>query len=105
VLASDERIVAFYPDASLAGARVQLDAVSPDGRRTDLLRLTVQSDWIRRYWLSTPLELPKGTRLEGTASLLEQDSLVPPGATPIVRKPLDLASARITLDVISPARP
>ena len=105
VLANDERVVAFYPDASLANARVLLDAVRPDGTRMDLLRLTVQPDWIRRYWLSVPLELPKGTRLEGSASLLGQDSLVPPGATPIIRKPLDPATARITVDVVSTARP
>jgi hypothetical protein len=105
VLGNDERVVAFYPDASLANARVLLDAVRPDGVRMDLLRLTVQPDWIRRYWLSKPLELPKGTRLEGSASLLEQDSLVPPGATPIVRKPLEPATAHITVDVVSAARP
>jgi hypothetical protein len=105
VLAEDERVLAFYPDASLANARVLLDAVRPDGTRIDLLRLTVQPDWIRRYWLSSPLELPKGTRIEGSASRLDQDSLVPPGATPIVSKPLDPAAARITVDVASTARP
>jgi hypothetical protein len=99
VVTGDERALAVYADPALANARVILRAVGPDGSHTDLIRFQVQPDWARRYWFAKPFAMPRGTRIEGTASFVELDTLVPPGATPLVRKPIDPASARITINV------
>jgi hypothetical protein len=52
---------------------LQMEAVTPDGRRTPLIRFVTRADWTRRYWLNAPLTLPKGTRIEVSGVVEDAD--------------------------------
>jgi len=44
---------------------VDIAAVSASGRRVPLLKLRgIRPEWPRRYWLTDPVELPAGTKVE-----------------------------------------
>jgi hypothetical protein len=60
----DVRVLAVAPDSGTADVDLRLDAIRPDGQRTTLLTLRPTAGWTRRYWLSPPVTLPRGTRLE-----------------------------------------
>ena len=59
-------IVAVYPDSrEKAEAPVRVDAVAPDGTRTELLVIEAfRPEWREKYILSSPIGLPAGTTLE-----------------------------------------
>src|SRR5262245_42607480 len=52
---------------------LQMEAVTPDGKRTPLVRFVTRADWTRRYWLNAPLALPRGTRIEVSGVVEDAD--------------------------------
>ena len=62
------RVVGLRPSFDQAYASAEIVAVAPSGRRVTLLKLrSPQPQWLRRYWLQEPIELPQGTKIEVTA--------------------------------------
>jgi hypothetical protein len=43
---------------------VRIDAVRPDGSRVPVIGFGARAGWDQRYWLASPLTLPRGTRLD-----------------------------------------
>lgn len=73
------RVVGFRPSFDQAYASVKVEAILPDKRRVLLLTLrAAQPQWYRRYWLAEPLELPRGTKVEVTATPAPEDEFAPP---------------------------
>ncbi len=68
-LAIDEavRALSVCSDAP-SDARVEVDAVRPDGSRVALAGFVTRAGWDQRYWLARPIDLPRGTRLEAKSS-------------------------------------
>jgi hypothetical protein len=91
--------VAIYPDPSLDGAPITVQAVRPDGSREEMIRFRALRDWARRYWYRDRIDLPRGTRIEVVADLNGDSALLPPGAA--AASPVDAAAIRLTLDVIT----
>jgi hypothetical protein len=59
------RVVAVRPSVDKAYASMAIDAVSPSGTHTALLRLRgIRPEWPRRYWLANPIEVPAGATIE-----------------------------------------
>jgi hypothetical protein len=83
---------------------LQMEAVMPDGRRTPLLRLVTRADWTRRYWLNTPLALPKGTRID-VSGVVEDADLTSAafGGPSGSQKPAAPGTLKLALDVVSAA--
>jgi hypothetical protein len=102
-VSEDLQALAFRPDPSLSNARLQVDAVSPAGVRTPVIRLAVRPDWTRRYWFEQPLTWPRGTRIEVVAELNGADTLLPPSGSPLPPQVVDGTPVRVTFDV-SPYR-
>jgi hypothetical protein len=64
-LTSAGRILALRPLVDQAYQSVDIAAVSASGRRVPLLKLRgIRPEWPRRYWLTDPVELPAGTKVE-----------------------------------------
>jgi hypothetical protein len=83
------RIVALRPMLDRAYGSLDVDAVSPSGTRTPLLRLRgPRPQWFERYWLQAPVELASGSKIEVRATPLSDDSEEP---KPTKRFPLQLA--------------
>jgi mono/diheme cytochrome c family protein len=104
-LTDDVQALALSPDKVPGNISLQVEAVKPDGSRVPMIRLNTRADWDRRYWFEKPMTLPRGTRVEVTANLLDPDMLSAaftstPGAAVSAARP---ASMRLTLNVI-PAR-
>ena len=83
---------------------LQMEAVTPDGRRTPLVRFVTRTDWARRYWLNTPLALPRGTRIEVSGVVEDADLTAaafggPSGA----QKPAGAGTLKLALDVVTSA--
>jgi mono/diheme cytochrome c family protein len=64
---------------------VLIEAVRPDGSRVPVIGFGVRAGWNQRYWLASPLTLPKGTRLDVKTA----------GIAP--------SSIRLSLDVVRPS--
>ena len=45
-------------------APIRIDAIRPDGTRLTIAGLLARAGWDQRYWLTRPVDLPNGTRLE-----------------------------------------
>jgi hypothetical protein len=68
---------------------VDVQALLQNGRRVPLLKLrSARPEWPRRYWLTDPIELPAGTKIEVSATPAPADEgpLAPP-----VKYPLQVA--------------
>jgi len=64
-LATGGRVLALRPQVDQPYLSVSIDAVTSSGRRVPLLKLRgVRPEWPRRYWLTDPVELPAGTKVE-----------------------------------------
>lgn len=64
-LTTAARVVAFRPQLDQAYSSVDVHAILPNARQVSLLRLhAARPEWPRRYWLSDPIELPQGTKIE-----------------------------------------
>jgi hypothetical protein len=100
-LPEDLRVVAVSPDAVPPNITLQVEAVRPDGARTPMIRLNTRADWDRRYWFEKPLTLPRGTKIEVTATFEDPDILsaafaTAPPTTPAPRP----STVRLTLNVL-----
>jgi hypothetical protein len=83
---------------------LQMEAVTPDGRRTPLLRFVTRADWTRRYWLNAPLPLPRGTRIE-VSGVMEDAELTSAafGGPSGTQKSGTPTTLKLALDVVSAA--
>jgi hypothetical protein len=82
------RAIAVYPDAGIVNASVGVAATRPDGRRDELLAFHPREGWVRRFWFSEPIALPRGTSIS-LRVVKDPPSLLPPG-------PKGLSSAAAT---------
>jgi hypothetical protein len=81
-LAADATVVAVRPSLDQPYAAVEVNAITPDGRRVPLLRLHgARPEWPRRYWLESPIALAKGSALEAAVIPQVRDPDDPPAAT------------------------
>lgn len=88
-LKSGARVLALRPSFDQAYQEAVVDAVLPNGRRATLMKFrSPQPLWYRRYWLTEPIELPAGTKLEVKAVPAPVDEFAPPVAK---RYPLQVA--------------
>jgi hypothetical protein len=64
-LSTGGRVLALRPQVDQPYISVSIEAVAASGRRVPLLKLrAVRPEWPRRYWLTDPVELPAGTKIE-----------------------------------------
>jgi hypothetical protein len=71
----DVQALALRPDQVPPNIVVQVQAVLPDGSRTEMIRWNSRPDWGRRYWFDKPIALPRGSRIEVVANLDNPDIL------------------------------
>ena len=65
VLSARSRVLAVRPSLDRVYGAVTVQAITPTGAKTPLLKLRVpRPEWARRYWLAQPVDLPAGTRIE-----------------------------------------
>jgi hypothetical protein len=65
VLSARSRVLAVRPSLDRVYGAVTVQATTPTGTKTPLLKLRVpRPEWARRYWLAQPVDLPAGTRIE-----------------------------------------
>jgi hypothetical protein len=83
---------------------LQVQAILPDGRKTPLVRFVTRADWTRRYWLSKPMPLPKGTRIE-ISGVVEDADLTSAafGGPSGTQKTTAPGVLRLALDVVAAA--
>jgi hypothetical protein len=63
-------------DTNVSGVDdVLIEAVRPDGSRVPVIGFGVRAGWNQRYWLASPLTLPKGTRLDVKTAGIAPSSL------------------------------
>ena len=103
IVSEDLQALALSPDPALSNVFLQVDAVSPAGVRTPVIRLAVRPNWTRRYWFDQPLALPRGTRIEVVALLDGADGSLPPAGTPIPPQSVDGSPVRVLFDVVTTA--
>jgi hypothetical protein len=78
------RLVALRPMLDRAYASMNVDAITPSGTHIPLLRLQgPRPQWLRRYWLQEPVELPAGSEIKATALPLSDYSDEPKVNRPI----------------------
>lgn len=92
-LKTGARLLALRPSFDQSYREATVDAVLPNNRRVTVMKLrSPQPLWYRRYWLTEPIELPAGTKLEVKAVPAPVDEFAPPVAK---RYPL-----QVTLDYV-----
>jgi hypothetical protein len=92
--ASAAQIVAIRPMLDRAYASLNIEAVTPAGRRIPLLALNgPRPQWFRRYWLQEPIVLAEGSEIVVTATPLSDYSGEPKATA---RFPL-----QVTLDYVA----
>ena len=63
-LTADTRVLAFWPDPGAGVQSVEITAVGPDGMMTPLLWINeFHPQWRSPYLLTSPVDLPRGSRL------------------------------------------
>ncbi|HEY3740176.1 MAG TPA: thiol-disulfide isomerase [Bryobacteraceae bacterium] len=68
-LTHDAKLVSLQPHMHLRGKAFDIWAVFPDGKREELLKVPrYDFNWQTTYFLKKPMDLPKGTMLEYTAT-------------------------------------
>jgi hypothetical protein len=68
-------IVALRPMLDRAYESLDVDAITPSGAHVPLLRLHgPRPQWLRRYWLQEPVQLPSGSKVEVRATPLSDDA-------------------------------
>ncbi|HET9269642.1 MAG TPA: hypothetical protein VFO31_15810, partial [Vicinamibacterales bacterium] len=63
-LAAPGRLLAVYPTAAAAGAKIVIEIVPKGGLLQRVLEFKAQRGWERRYWLEEPLDIPAGAQLQ-----------------------------------------
>src|SRR5258708_6887088 len=65
VLADQTTVVAIRPELDRPYAAIDVHALLAGGGGVPLLRLRApRPEWARRYWLASPVDLPRGSRIE-----------------------------------------
>jgi hypothetical protein len=104
-LDQDVRAYAIDPAQVPDDVSLQMDAVSPDGTRTPLVRFVTRAEWKRRYWLASPLALARGTKIEVKGTVEDADltsaAFGGPSGTQAATAP---AVLKLSLDVVNSAR-
>jgi hypothetical protein len=98
-IAQDVQALALSPDQVPPNITVQMQAVRPDGSRASLIRLNTRADWNRRYWFDRPIALPRGTRVEVTATLQDPDMMTTAFSSGTAR-PTAASPFRLMLNVV-----
>jgi len=84
VVEAVSELIALLPRIDTEVESVVAELVRPDGSREPILRLyQPDPDWPRKYWLSEPMALPSGSRIEVNVTAAEE-------AAPVIL--LDLVS-------------
>ena len=66
-IATSVSAIALWPDPGTGARSIEITAIGPDGVATPLLWIKdYRPDWRSPYFLSAPVELPRGTRLAMT---------------------------------------
>ena len=63
-VAGATRLLAVYPTAEAAGAKIVIEVTPEGGRLQRVLEFTAQRGWERRYWLAEPIDIPPGAKLQ-----------------------------------------
>jgi hypothetical protein len=104
-LEEDVQAYAIDPAQVPDDVALQMDAVAPDGTRTPLVRFVTRAEWRRRYWLASPLALPRGTKIEIKGTVEDADltsaAFGGPSGTQAAAAP---AALKLSLDVVSSGR-
>jgi hypothetical protein len=100
-IAEPVRALAIAPLTEMAQGRVSVMAIRPDGSREELIAFRPRPGWARRYWFAQPIALPRGTRIDVSATPGE-DGVLPPGSLPST--PTPGSDIRLMVDVV-PIRP
>lgn len=83
------RVLALRPSLDQAYASIKIDAVAAGGKRIPLLWMKgARSEWRRRYWLVTPIDVPAGSRIEATFTPFSPNAELP---RPVKTYPLNVA--------------
>ncbi len=90
VFDQDITLLALLPEVKIEASELQVEAIKPDGSRVPMLWLREpDSGWPTRFWLASPVKLPRGSEIKattllkpaaertGTASLLGGDRSAP----------------------------
>ncbi|MBI3401226.1 MAG: hypothetical protein HY048_07370 [Acidobacteria bacterium] len=97
---SDLQILALSPEQVPANITLQVQAVLPNGTRAPMIRLNTRADWARRYWFERPLALPRGSKIEVTANLVDPDLMSTAFGSPAAPKATGPSTLRLALNVI-----
>jgi hypothetical protein len=85
---SVRRVLAVRPSLDQPYGTVDIRGVTPSGTKVPLLRLrSPRPEWPRRYWLTEPVELPSGSKIEVTTTPAPSDD----DPKPLEKVPLQIA--------------
>jgi hypothetical protein len=106
VLADQTTIVAIRPELDRPYAAIDVHALLAGGGRVPLLRLRApRPEWARRYWLASPVDLPRGSRIEVVTTAASTGAEAFPGDPGVSGRgaaaPAQPGAPRIRLDVVS----
>ena len=97
---SDLQAIALSPEQVPANITLQVQAVLPNGTRAPMIRLNTRADWARRYWFEHPMALPRGSKIEVTANLVDPDLMSAAFGSPAAPKATGPSTLRLALDVL-----
>ncbi|MBI3491552.1 MAG: hypothetical protein HY047_07220 [Acidobacteria bacterium] len=97
---SDLQVLALSPERVPANISLQVQAVLPNGSREPMIRLNTRADWARRYWFERPLTLPRGSKIEVVANLVDPDLMSAAFGSPAAQKTPGPSTLRLALNVI-----
>jgi hypothetical protein len=100
VIDDDVQVLAFHLDSPLPDVSVKVDAALMDGSRISMIQFKGISALPRRYWAAHPIVLPRGTRLEVSASSRDTDLLPPLSSSATQTAPMSERRLHVTLDVV-----
>ena len=63
-LPAPKRLLAVYPTAAAAGAKIVIEMLPEGGLLQRVLEFRAQRGWERRYWLEEPIDVPAGAKLQ-----------------------------------------
>jgi len=100
IIDQDVQALALSADQVLPNITLQVEAIRPDGSRAPMIRLNTRADWDRRYWFERSIALPRGTRVEVTATLQDPD-LMSAAFNSNTARPTSTSPMRLMLNVIA----
>ncbi|HEY7292287.1 MAG TPA: hypothetical protein VH583_20790 [Vicinamibacterales bacterium] len=98
----DVQALALSPDQVPDNLTVQVEAVSPDGTRTPIIRFATRPEWKRRYWFAKPLTIRKGSKIEVKGVVGDPDLVAAAFGGPVSpEKTAAPAKVTLALDVVA----